>query len=324
LIREALGSLENPMKIVASQIGVDVSKDELVVSIDGGKPLCFANTPAGGLALLELLPTQSVVHLEASGGYERLVRRLLEEGGVKALLHNPLKPKRMAQAKGRKAKTDPVDARSLSEWGALLPEGSVRNLERQKLADHQRAIQTLKEISADLKKRLGVPELDVPARELYTSSLLDLEKRIQLSQKALEQRVKESAFSSWYKLLLSVPGLGRVSAVALICELPEDFRERSAAQICSYAGLAPIDDSSGKRQGQARLGRGNFRLKGALYMPALSVMKSQPWAKELYARLRAKGRSHQTAVVAVMRRLLVRAVVVLQRGTPWQVEPQKH
>ena len=311
------------MNIVAPVAGIDVSKDELVISVDGGKPLRFANSQQGCSALIQVIGDKGTVHLESSGGYERLVRRRSQEAGLKVVVHNPLKPRRMAQAKGRKAKTDPVDARALSEWGPLLPEGSLRNLERQQLADYSRAIQTLKQMGADLKQQLDRPELDEDARRLYTEALLDLEKRIRLAEKGLHKRLCNSAFGDGYKLVQSVPAVGRITAAIVICELPEDYMDRTGAQIGSYAGMAPIDDSSGKRTGRSRIGHGNSRLKAAFYMPAICAVRSQPWARDLYARLRSEGRSHQSAIVAVMRRLLIRVHAVLKRGSAWEAEPPK-
>jgi len=311
------------MCIVTPQVGIDVAKDELVVSINQGKAHAFPNVQTQIASMIRSFPKGAEVHLEASGGYERLVRQMLEEAGIKVLVHNALKAKRMAQAKGRKAKTDAVDAQGLSQWGALLPEGSVRCLERQKLADLSRAIHTLKQTAAEYKKRMDMPELDAQAVQVFQEIRADIQKRGQAAEKQLAKRLKEGAFADWYKWLLSVPSIGKVSAAILVCELPEDVVDRSSGQICSYAGLAPIDDSSGQRTGKANIGFGNARLKACLYMPALNAIKSYEWARQLYAKLRAKGKSHQTAIVAVMRRLLVRAHAVLKRGSSWQEEPLK-
>jgi len=311
------------MSIVTPQVGVDVAKDELVVSINQGKARAVANTQSAIASLIRSLPQTAEVHLEASGGYERLVRQMLEEAGIKVLVHNALKAKRMAQAKGRKAKTDAVDAQGLSQWGALLPEGSVRCLERQKLADLSRAIHTLKLTAAEYKKRMDMPELDAEAVQLFKDIRTEMLKRVRAAEKALQERLAKSSFNERYKLLQSVPGIGKVTAAILICEFPEDVAERTSAQICSYAGVAPMDDSSGKRNGQAHIGHGNSRLKGALYMPAVGALRSFEWARGLYAKLRAKGKAHQTAIVAVMRRLLVRAHAVVKRGSSWQEEPPK-
>ncbi len=311
------------MNIVASQTGIDVAKDELVVSIDQGKPFALPNDEVNCRTLVSRLSKDGVVHVEASGGYERLVCRVLRESGIKVVLHNPLKPRRMAQAQGTKAKTDSVDAKVLSRAGSLLPEAPAKAQDRQQLADHSRAIDVLKENLAQFKKRMKMPELDAFARELYAKAILDLEKLVAEAEKAFAKRIKLSAYANEYKLIQSVPALGPVTARKCVCEIPEDFHERSTAEIASYAGLAPIDNQSGKRTGQSKLGHGNSRLKGAFYMSAMSAITYQQWAKELYTRLKAKGKNHQQAIVPIMRRLLVRAVAVLKRGSPWQDEPQK-
>lgn len=311
------------MNIVVPQIGIDVSKDELVVSIDEGKPLALANTTQACRELAELLSKDGVVHIEASGGYERLVHRTLSEAGIKVVLHNPLKPRRMAQAMGVKAKTDLVDARMLSKTGAMLPESSPKSTGRQQLTDHSRAIDAMRAHVSDCKKRMKTSELDSVARQLYADCVLDLEARIAAAEESFEKRVRQSECAKEYALIQTIPALGKATARICVCEFPEDAQERSCGQIASYAGLAPMDDSSGKRNGQAHIGRGNVRLKTAFYMPAICAARTQPWAKALYARLRAKGRTHQGAIVAVMRRLLVRAAAVVKRGSPWEVEPQK-
>lgn len=312
------------MNIVVAQTGIDVAKNELVVSINQAKPFAVPNTPQGCLDLIARLPQGGTVHLEASGGYERLVRRILVERGFSVAVHNPLKPRRMAQAQGTRAKTDPVDAKVLARSGHLLPQEKLKSNSRQQLADHSRAIDTLKATVAEYKLRLAMPELDPIAREILTASILDLERHIESAEKAFEERIKASDLAQDYKLIQTVPALGKLTARRCLCEFPEDLRERTTGEIASYAGLAPIDNRSGKRSGTAHLGHGNARLKAAFYMPAISAIRSQNWAKELYARLRTKGRPHQTATVAVMRRLLIRAVAILKRGTPWQDEPQKN
>lgn len=309
------------MEMISHQVGIDVAKNELVTSIQAGKAFALPNTVEGCQELVGCLPEGSVVHLEASGGYERLVRRMLEASGFKVVLHNPLKPRRLAQAQGIRAKTDFVDARVLSQSGALLPESPTKTLDRQALADHSRAIDTLKETIADYKKRMKGPELDPVARQIYAQSISVIQKQLEIAEKAFAERIKASGYALSFSWVCSVPALGPSTARICICEFPEDLMLRSTAQIASYAGLAPIDNQSGNRIGRAHLGHGNNRLKRAFYMPAICAVRTQQWAKELYARLRAKGRAHQSAIVAVMRRLLVRAVAVLKRGSPWQDEP---
>jgi transposase len=308
------------MDIVTSRAGIDVAKATLAISIEGRKAFAIGNEEGPIKEALKQLPPGCEVHLESSGAYERLVKRLLVENGFTVHTQNPLKTKRLAQAIGAKAKTDAVDAVALAENAHLIPAGLQKSGERQGLCDLSRSMDAIQKTITELKLRSQMPELDSDAKALYEEAIQALRAKLKEAEKRFEERVKSSSYRRYYELCLSVPGVGKVTARTIVCELPEDFIERTGAQIATYAGLAPIDESSGTKHG-AKLSRGNHRLKKAFYMPALWCIRHQDWAKELYARLRTKGKSHQTAAVAVMRRLLVRVVATLQRGSAWQAEP---
>lgn len=312
------------MDILANEIGIDVHKDNLVVSIGGKKSFSVPNQDDEIQKLIPKLPPSSVVHLEASGGYERPVCKLLKKAGITVRVHNPLKARRLFQGLGTNAKTDAVDAKALSQSANLLPAQPQKSLDRQDLADFCRAIRTIKEEIADHRKRIKVPGLDEGTKGFYQEVIKVLLKLVKKREREYHARLQRSAYAQQFTLLQSIPAIGKVTAGICVAELPEDFKNQTAAQICSYAGLAPIDNASGKKNGPAHLGKGNSRLKGAFYMPALTAIGSETWASELYQRLRTKGRTHQQALVPVMRRLLVRVHVVLARETAWKAEPPKH
>ncbi|MFI5385312.1 MAG: IS110 family transposase [Fimbriimonadales bacterium] len=311
------------MSIVSSEVGIDVALAEVVVSIDQAKPLARPNTQEGAEQLARELPAGCVVHLESSGGYERSVVRVLREAGIDVRIHNPLTARRLAQGLGQKAKTDSIDARGLSANGHLLPAHKPKPAERQALADFSRAIDAIKETIGIYKQRHKMPEIDQAAKKAYGAVIKALEKQAKDLEKQFVERIKRSSCKDPYALAKSVPCIGPVAARVCICELPEDLATQPPRSISSYAGLAPVDRSSGKRTGPAHVARGNGRLKKGLYMAAVTAIRWEPWAKDLYARLRAKGRTHDQAIVSVMRRLLLRVTCVLKRGSPWQDEPQR-
>jgi len=311
------------MNIVASQAGIDVSKDELVTSIDQAKTFTVPNHEEGAKRIALALPEGCTVHLESSGGYERTAARVLRAAGFRVQVHNPLKARRLAQGTGRKAKTDPIDARMLSRSGHLLPASQPKSQERQGLCDLSRAIDALKGTAASYKKKMSAPELDEEAKKAYSALVKGLQGQLRKLEGQFVRRVKASSFKERYELALSVPCVGPVAARVCVCELPEDLYEQPASHMSSYAGLAPIDNSSGKHKGPSRIGRGNARLKKGFYMAGVCALRFQPWAKALYARLMARGKVHDQAMVAVMRRMLLRVVCVLQRGSSWQDEPPK-
>src|SRR5690349_20685181 len=109
------------MSIVASEVGIDVSKSDLVASIDQRRAVVYANTPEGAALVCRELPAGSTVHMESSGGYERTVERALRASGLDVRVHNPLKARRLSEGIGPTAKTDAIDARKLSSTGKLLP-----------------------------------------------------------------------------------------------------------------------------------------------------------------------------------------------------------
>lgn len=311
------------MESISEQVGTDVAKDELVASISGGRPFKLVNTEFGIQLFIEKLPPGSTVHLESSGGYERLAVRRLREAGFEVRIHNPLRVRRYAQALGVRAKTDPLDAKTLSFAGPVLVGNAGKGVERESLADISRAIETLKRERSDFLRRIGCAELEGEVVKAYKKLVAHLSEQMEDLEKLFVKRVKASSFAKDYKNLLSVPGIGSCSARIVLCEFPGDYKHRTGSQIASYCGTAPMDESSGKKKGEKHIRKGNPRMKGGLYMGALSLVQSAPWAKTLYAGLRAKGKAHQCAIVAVIRRLILRCLAVLKRGTPWQEAPPK-
>jgi len=301
-------------------VGIDVSKATFVVSIDKAKPFELANTQAKCLELAQRLPKGAIIHLEATGGYERWVRHTLEAKGFVVHLHNPLNARRMSQARSVKAKTDPIDAIQLAESGPMLPQRKPKSLEHEHLADHSRTIDTFVKMVASLKKNLNRPCLDEIAAQGLALAIEDLEHRIQELEASFATRIRSSSFGAHYTLSQSIPGVGPVTARRVLAELPANYLEATGSQLASYAGMVPLDYESGKFKGKAHIGRGNSRLKGSTYMAALSLLASDPSFKAHYHRLRERGSCHQQAIVPLMRKLLIRIVAVLQRGTPWTKE----
>jgi transposase len=125
-------------------------------------------------------------------------------------------------------------------------------------------------------------------------------------------------------LVLSVPGIGERTAIALILRMPELGRvSREAA--AALAGLAPFDHDSGQHKGERYIAGGRSRLRRALYAAGLAAAFHWNAAlKALYQRLVARGKCHKTALVACARKLLIFANAVVQRGTPWAQTPPAH
>jgi len=306
-------------------VGIDVSKARLEVCLasEGGvRRLAFFNDGPGIRELVATCPPGCAVHLEATGGYERPVRRALQASGFDVRVHNPRRTRRFADLQGVSAKTDRLDAEVLSQAGALKAPARPKSAEQEELCDLSRHVQTLKGELAGHRKRAQC--FGLTNAMLANLRRLDraLAKEIARLEAQYESVVRKSSRARDYELAQTVPCVGPGLARVLSAELPEDLANWNGRQIGSLAGVAPIDDESGEKARPSRVGgNANARLKAALYMPAMVAVQRQEWAKGLYARLRAKGKVHRQAIVAVMRRLLMKVLAVLRRGSAWSAEP---
>jgi len=299
-------------------VGIDVSKDELVVFAEGKRLGGFPNTHAGLSKLRPKLPEGAQVHLEASGGYDRLARALLSEWGFEVRLHNPRKVRRMADGIGFTAKNDQMDAEVLALVGPLVCSKAAKSARQEQLCDISRTIKSLRGEMARHRVQMQASNIPIQCRQAYQAVNKAIERQVKRLEETFVKLVRQSEFRDRYELALSVPGIGEATARVLACELPADLSGFSTKCLSSYAGLAPIDDQSGSRNGPRRVRKGNVQIKAAMYMPAVWALSRLDWANKLYTGLRAKGRAHGQAMVAVMRRLLVIATAVMRRGTPFQ------
>jgi transposase len=130
---------------------------------------------------------------------------------------------------------------------------------------------------------------------------------------------KQQSLKARFDILLSIPGLGAVSVLAMLIDMPElgSLQPRQAA---SLSGLAPLTRQSGNWQGRSCIQGGRAALRQALYMPALVAIRFNPPLKAKYLALREAGKPAKVAIVAVMRRLIIIANALLRDHRMWTPE----
>ena len=103
-------------------VGIDVGKTGLDASADGGAVRSFSNNDAGISDLVAWVMSQgpALVVCEPTGGYEVPLVQGLRRSGVRVELAHPVKVRAFAQASGRQAKTDRIDAQALSHYGRVF------------------------------------------------------------------------------------------------------------------------------------------------------------------------------------------------------------
>ena len=119
-----------------------------------------------------------------------------------------------------------------------------------------------------------------------------------------------------WRLLQSLPGVGPIVAASLVIRMPE-LGALKRGQPASLLGVAPFDRQSGQWRGQSFIGGGRSRPRCMLYLAAISAQRFDPGFKAFADRLVAAGKPTKLAIVAVMRKLIEAANLVLARQQPW-------
>jgi len=303
-------------------IGVDVSKDHLDAHrLADGAERRFANDRGGHKAFLRWCaekPVERVV-FEPTGPYHRAFERALGQAGVPFAKVNPRQARRFAEATGKLAKTDRLDAAMLARMGGLLqlPVRPPRSDIVLELKDLHLAREALVRDRTAAKNRGKVLTLALLKRQ-NAQRLDQIERQIAAVEAAMRDIVKADAdLCVRFDILTSIPGISAVTAFALLVEMPE-LGTLQAGEAGSLAGLAPIARQSGRWTGRCFIRGGRAGLRQALYMPALVATRFNPDMKAKYQQLVAAGKPAKVAIAAIMRKLIVLANALLKANRPWQ------
>jgi len=300
--------------------GVDVGKVWLDAAVHGledrGR---WPNTRAGIGELIVWLKAREVgrVGMEATGGYERTLRSALDEAGLEVVVHQPMEVKLFGRLTRRKAKNDMLDARLIA--AATVRIDTVRAASDPRLVELAERLTAYEQISdqlAQLKTSMEHVTLKDLAAALRTqiASLARLKARLLA---AVLQRLKaHDDLLARFRLLTSLPGVGPVVAASLVVRMPE-LGSMTRGQPAALIGVAPFDRDSGQHRGQRFIAGGRSRPRRMLYLAALAAKRCDPDLKAFAQRLLNNGKPPKLAIVAVMRKLIEAANLVLQRGQPW-------
>lgn len=310
---------------IAQSVGVDISKDTLDVHAHpAALAQRFTNDPKGIKSLLAWLSRLRVERIvfEPTGPYHHAFERRLGDAGLPLAKINPRQARRFAEAIGCHAKTDAVDAAMLARLGALLQPPTrpiiTKALDALKALNVARNALVKDRVAAQNRSHtLGLPLL----RRQAAQRLLHIKQQLAALDAAMAEIVAaDPELAARFDILLSIPSLGRISALAILIEMPElgSIENKAAA---SLAGLAPIARDSGRKQGRRCIQGGRTALRQALYMPALVATRFNPALKAKYQALIQAGKPPKLAITAVMRKLLILANALLRNRRTWAPDP---
>jgi transposase len=173
-----------------------------------------------------------------------------------------------------------------------------------------------------LSNRQGAAESKFLTKELE-KRVKQINKHIEVLDSEIERRIKaDKGLSRRYEILLSIPGVGPVTAALLISALSE-LGSLNAKQIAALAGLAPMNWDSGTMRGQRHIAGGRAHVRKGLYLAAVTASCWNADLKTVYRRLIDAGKKPKLALVAVARKLVVLANTLLAEDRLWSKNAPK-
>jgi transposase len=301
-------------------IGIDVSKAHFdIFDAESGRTERLPNCAEAARSLAERLQSRpdGLAVFEATGRYDRHLREAFKAMGIRYARVNPARARAFAKAAGVLAKTDAVDARMLAAMGQALQlqAEATSDDSRAALASlHQRRDQ-LVAIRAAERVRLSEAPDQKDSLESHIAWLDDEVARLDAlitAAIAASKPLTEDA-----RLMRSVPGIGPVAATTLLALMPE-LGSLSPKTVAALAGLAPFNADSGQFRGVRRIQGGRRRVRRALYMAAITAIRSTSSFKRFYEQLRTRGKPAKLALTAIARKLLVTLNAILRDRVAFQ------
>jgi transposase len=306
---------------ITAFVGIDVSKHALDLCVLPDKTYAELSYDVKGLQqLLKALPEAGtcLIAVEATGGFQRRVVARLADAGHLVAVVNPRRVRDFAKGLGILAKTDRIDACVIAQFAQhVRPRTIAKTHEKQ---------EELQQLVTRRRQLIGLRTAESNREELLTSKIVrkSVQKMVSLLNKQIETIEKEiveflQADDDWKgkgTILQSVPGVGKITVISLLSELPE-LGFLSRGEIAALVGLAPFNRDSGRFHGKRSIRGGRASIRSVLYMAALTARRCNPVIRAFAERLEAQGKPFKVAIVACMRKLLVILNTLLKTNSPW-------
>ena len=302
-------------------IGIDVSKNTLDAhTLPTGQRRRFTNDATGIAALVAwarpFAPERII--LESTGYYQKAAVGALLAAGLPAVVVNARQARDFAKALGVLAKTDTIDASVLARFGQVIPT-VVRPLPTAEIQAFQelydRRCQLVRMCAVEKNHRHATTSAKV-LRDIE-AHIRQLEKRIQSLENRMNHFVENSAtFRARDEILQSIPGVGPQVSRTLLAHLPE-LGDGDRHRITALVGLAPFADDSGQERHTRHIRGGRGKVRLGLFQAAVVAIRHCPPMKEMYVRLKQRGKPSKVALIAIARKLLVLANALIRKMEPY-------
>ena len=263
--------------------------------------------------------------MEATGPYYLRLACWLHKNGIGISVVNPLVIRRYAQMQLRRVKTDKADAAMIAAYALFQrpelwsPPAAYLVKLQQLDAMKQRVVMELTALTNQLEAFSATGMMDKDTKVFLKKMIVQQQKNLEELERRTEQIIEEH-HQHMLKNLVSIPGIAKKTATVLITITGGFTRFQNYKQLCAYVGMSPrIYESGTSVKGKAKICKlGMGRIRALLYMCAWSAKRYNKACKELYERLKAKGKRSKVALIAVCNKLLKQAFAIATKGTTYQ------
>lgn len=306
-------------------IGIDVSKDWLDVAIISKenelvKTEQIDNTTASIKAYV--LGLQTDLHLilfclENTGRYCNAFLEVTAWLNLNTWVEHPLQIKRSQGI--TRGKTDKQDAIRIAEYAFRFNDRAELWKPEEKTISQLRVLQTKRDLLVKSRKQLK-QVVDGEYDNDMQRPLMVLKEAIKKIEGKMEEVITaDEKFSKQYKLLRSVPGIGKVVAVSLLITTKGFTKLTDPRKLACYMGIAPFPHQSGSSTNyKNRVSKlGDQRLKSLINLSAWNAIRSVPSLKNYFDTKVAQGKNKLATINAVRNKVVAMALSVIRRNEPY-------
>lgn len=311
-------------------LGIDISKSTFDVAFktinQRWQRATFPNTRNGFENLLGWIQQDESITIygvmEATGRYGEDLANFLYLKGHKVSIVNPAQIKHYSRSLLKRSKTDKIDSQLIAEFAEKHQLAFWKPLSPllQSFKDQVRCLNIFKRDATQISNRLEQAKDEI-VRKMHQERLNHIQKQITSLETGIMQTIKnDPSLTKLVNLLVSIPGIGKVTSWSLLAELPNLETFKHAKQLAAYAGLNPSIRVSGTSiKSKGNISRvGSQLLRKILFFPAMTLMRTQNALRPFIDRLRSRGKKGKIIVGAVMHKLLHIIFGVLKKQVAFQ------
>jgi transposase len=274
-------------------------------------------------------PGQVLIVLEATGNYWLKLAARVDQAGFKLAVVNPKQAHDYAGSLMQKVKNDNLDAQMLCRLAyerqpaAWQPPEQIYYELYQRLIHRDSLLDLIVQVSNQSAALELYPSIVKSVQSQKEQLLSTLKEQLKTIDKELSELVKkgEDEWTENIRRIKTVTGIGVLTACWIVAVSLNLSMCESGGGLVHYAGLAPVECSSGKGPKYYVIGHGgNGRLRKAMYMASLSAMQHNPAVKALVERMRKQKRGGKEICCAVGRKLLLIAYAVARSKSEFDSE----